>query len=39
MFVCAAVVTVAAVPEAFPVTLPTTAPVNCVEVNIPELGL
>ena len=36
---CVPPVTVAAVPEALPVTLPSTAPVNCVAVIIPELGL
>ena len=32
-------VTVAAVPEAFPVTLPVNAPANAVVVRVPELGL
>ena len=43
IFVCAAVVTVAAVPDVLPVTLPVILPVNVevtpVEVNIPVLGL
>ena len=37
--VCAAPVTVAAVPEALPVTLPVTVPAKFVAVNIPEEGL
>ena len=39
MFVCAAPVTVAAVPEALPVTLPVKAPVRLVDVSIPDDGL
>ena len=39
IFDCAAPVTVAAVPEAFPVTLPVNAPAKAVAVNVPELGL
>jgi len=36
---CAAVVTVAAVPEVFPVTSPVNAPAKAVAVSVPELGL
>ena len=39
MFVCAAPVTVAAVPVTFPVTLPVNAPAKPVAVIIPVLGL
>ena len=39
MAACVPPVTVAAVPEAFPVTLPVSAPTKTVEVNVPELGL
>ena len=36
---CVPPVTVAAVPDALPVTLPVNPPTKAVEVNVPELGL